>query len=164
MKKTVLTLTIVGIILTVMAFTKSEKKSEGAIGDVKYSILSPEKFKEENGNGWVLMDDKIALEGSDLKNKHGILELPDARGLFIRGLHLTRNDGKGDSDEGINRKVGSYQNETNAAFSYNGAEGTISNHARNHEPGTGIARLHNHFRIESRPENIALYIYIKINE
>jgi len=134
MKKISITLAIVGTIFIIISCSNCNKNSKneiadpknnksedtigkvkniGAIGDVKYSVLPPMKFKEKNGNGWVLMDDKIPLRGSDLGGE-GILELPDARGMFIRGLNVKRSDDKADpyQDEHPKKKergVGDYQ-------------------------------------------------------
>lgn len=193
MKQTIITLAIIGTILTIMAFSNSDNKSVGAIGDVKYSVLPPDKFKEENGNGWVLMDDRIPLQGSDLNTKHGVTSLPDARGLFIRGLNLKRNDDKADpfeKEKNHSRLMGEYQNDAiqdhrhlsptntpdNAGNGYFGSYHKKTNYviygasagttypAASSSP-TSIDNENEPFiSSETRPKNITCYTYIKINE
>ncbi|MEN2398371.1 hypothetical protein GKZ90_0001165 [Flavobacterium sp. MC2016-06] len=172
MKQTLITFIITGAFLTIMAFSKPDDKVVGAIGDVKYSVLSPDKFKEENGSGWVLMDDKIPLQNCDLNTKHGISLLPDARGLFIRGLNLKRNDEKADPylrENNIERLVGDYQtdmlkehthNYTSGKFNQVSGKGSASQFAWDPQEYTSKPTG----GVETRPKNIALYIYVKINQ
>lgn len=65
-------------------FTSTTVICSGALGDVKYSTLSPAKFAEVNGACWVPMDGR-SIVGSRLAAKIGISNLPDAGGMFIRG-------------------------------------------------------------------------------
>lgn len=188
MKQTITTVAIVATIVTILAFVNADNKSEGAIGDVKYSVLPPDKFKEENGNGWVLMDDKVPITNSDLESKHGIKEIPDARGLFIRSLNGTRNDDKADPYLKENNKarlmgdyqmdaVGKHTHPINMRTGYMlalGAVGVVQEAsifvgdrpAWGHPNGYGgLTATDNQLPItESRPKNISLYTYIKINE
>jgi len=171
MKTTIYSFFALALILTIISFTKNEIRSEGAIGDVKYSILAPEKFREENGNGWVLMDDKVPVIGSALNKKHGITEVPDVRGLFIRSLNLTRNDKKNDQfskEKNRQRLVGEYQSDTLKSHNHRykssqghqvSAKGSWSQFAW--DPADYVSE--NYGGLETRPKNIALYTYIKIN-
>lgn len=187
MKQTISTLAIVGTIVTILAFTHADNKSEGAIGDVKYSVLPPDKFREENGSGWFLMDNKVPIVGSDLDNKHGIKEIPDARGLFIRSLNGTRADERSDvfeADSGRARLLGDYQADAikrhkhnlSVEMQYFGGwngnniwSGTTPGHPitvgnSNNTPISVLDVGENLIANETRPKNIALYTYIKINE
>lgn len=156
-------------------------RSVGSIGDVKYSILPPNQFREENGTGWVLMDDKIQISGSDLADKYGVRAVPDGRGMFIRGLNLNRSDIYADpyKKEDLNhddRNVGDIQKDTikyhehlmnyklgkNDSWGGGWSSGANGQTAVNSPGGTP------HFAegfggMETRPVNIALYTYIKIN-
>jgi hypothetical protein len=178
MKQTLITLAIVGTILTIFAFTNSDNKSVGAIGDVKYSVLPPDKFKEENGNGWVLMDNNIPLQGSNLNTKHGITSLPDARGVFIRSLNLNRNDEKADpfsKENNRHRLVGEFQNDqiklhkhemsisAGAYRGWAGGWGGVGGTNPILAPGEDKLYAKELGGEETRPKNIALYTYIKIN-
>lgn len=181
--KTFLQITIVVCVITMaFAFTSIQQKDTGSIGDIKYSVLPPDKFQEEHGSGWVLMDDKIQLNGSDLFTKHGITTLPDARGVFIRGLNLTRSDGKGDEFQTENQRarlMGEYQGDgikkhkhgfSDAWFAevhcgggnVLGSKSSDSDQARceysdNTDEGHGTLT-------ETRPRNISAYIYVKISD
>lgn len=55
----------------------------GAIGDIKYSILNPTEFSEENGSCWVPMDGR-AIPNTVLADTYGWATVPDMSGLFIR--------------------------------------------------------------------------------
>jgi hypothetical protein len=161
--------------------------SKGAIGDVKYSVLPPDKFIEENGNGWVLMDDKVPIIGSSLNTKHGITEIPDVRGLFIRSLNLNRDDDKADlfkKENNTERLMGDYQPDAVKKHTHNlsvelgyfggwggsnlfsgGTPGNpMSVGKEGKAPITIVDFGQNLNSEETRPKNIALYTYIKINE
>ncbi|MEX8546645.1 MAG: hypothetical protein V5804_03505 [Mucilaginibacter sp.] len=186
MKQHVITLAIVGTIVAVFAFAKVDTKSEGAIGDVKYSVLPPDKFKEENGNGWVLMDNKVPIQGSALNTKHGVTEIPDTRGLFIRCLNGTRNDDKADvfkTENNRDRLALEYQPDAikkhthnlSNSFGFFGGWGngnqwsgsTRGNPMAANQPEVSISIKDIGTNLngeETRPKNIALFTYIKINE
>ena len=118
--------------------------------------------------------------------------LPDLRGVFLRGLNAGRNDGKEDPD-GDNRLAGTYQSaatgrpnepfigstdtsgvhqhDFNAARDYTSGAGS---HARakpsGHTAQTEVAGEHQHQVTitdggdnETRPANVSVYFYIKIN-
>lgn len=184
MKNLIFVLAIISSIILIFAFTTQEEKSIGAIGDVKYSVLPPQAFKVENGKGWVLMDDNIPLENSKLKIIHHIDSVPDARGMFIRGLD--KNGKNGDvffKEEGRPRTIqdpqkDAIENHRHAIQAYE-----TSKHA--HKDGGSIFitlyadKKHSYRSVdrisygvkegekkstETRPKNIALYVYIKIND
>src|SRR5476649_838131 len=84
--------------------------SQETIGDVKYSILPPAQFLKAS-HGWILLDGGASSQAlfikSDLHLKYGVNTLPDARGLFIRGMNEGRDGKSGDPDG--NRPVGNPQ-------------------------------------------------------
>ncbi|PSR52645.1 hypothetical protein AHMF7605_03440 [Adhaeribacter arboris] len=143
------------------------------VGSVQYSILNPESFTRLNP-GWVLME-RRSIRGSRLAAETGLDSLPDARGIFIRAMQAGRTDDNGEdirSDARVNRAVGSYQKdkviahvhgtygtEDSKAFEgtihHNTTPKYITNVIRNKTEPTGD--------YETRPRNIALYLYIKIN-
>lgn len=55
----------------------------GAVGDIKYSILPPDKFKDVNGACWVPLDGRT-LSNTDSLFKLGVHTLPNAGGMFLR--------------------------------------------------------------------------------
>lgn len=58
----------------------------GQVGDVKYSILNPTQFADENGECWVPMDGR-AIPGTRLAGIIGA-NVPDMSGLFIRATEF----------------------------------------------------------------------------
>lgn len=177
MKKLIF-LCLAGIsVVGLLSFKFGDDKSSGNLGDVKYSILPPDQFVEQNGKGWVLMDDKVPVRGSAIQSCCGINEIPDARGVFIRSINLNRGDGHGDVD--LNRLVGSFQedalqehNHHNRVEKHNGDASLIDDWMRPGQNGdhngscfewnTGSVQGANAVA-ETRPRNIVLYLYIKIN-
>jgi hypothetical protein len=154
--------------------------SEGKIGDVKYSLSEPIQFNQQNGEAWVLMDGRN-IAGSKLAALTKQEILPDARGVFIRTLNLTRDDDHGDADN--NRKVGSFQwdllrdhthkynkpNDHGSKIKYGGPnDSEFVNDKQNFETGIVTNETNDAQRpragIETRPKNIALYTYVKIND
>lgn len=139
--------------------------SVGAIGDVKYSVLEPDKFTRENGDGWVLMDGR-EIRGTDLWRLTGMEKLPDARGVFIRGMNIGRDHGNGDADG--DRQVGSSQNDLfkdhSHQFACSGDTNAAAGNART-EIGWGLRTTSGASGggSETRPRNIALYTYIKVS-
>lgn len=142
------------------------------IGDVKYSILEPNIFGQVNGDEWVLMDGR-SIEGSKLFNLTGMSNVPDARGVFIRNMNLDREATYGDADG--NRTVGNYQKDQfeshNHDVNYNkveyffaasgmGLQSDKGQEAGRHDIGINIS---NRGGNETRPRNISLFLYIKIN-
>ena len=55
----------------------------GAVGDIKYSLLPPDKFKDVNGDCWVPLDGRT-LSSTDALYQQGVTTLPNAGGTFIR--------------------------------------------------------------------------------
>ena len=55
----------------------------GAVGDIKYSLLPPDKFKDVNGDCWVPLDGR-SLSSTDALYQQGVTTLPNAGGTFIR--------------------------------------------------------------------------------
>lgn len=185
MKKINLAIVMICTALSIMAFSKFTDVSEGAIGDVKYSVLPPDKFREENGNGWFLMDDKVPIKGSTLHTRHGLVEIPDSRGMFIRTLNGRRNDQYMDKfslENNRERLVLDYQADavkkhnhgfsTTFGFFCGWPSNNLWTGGRNGNPMVAgspecaISTLDTGTNLsleETRPKNISLYTYIKIN-
>lgn len=140
------------------------KKNVGALGDVKYSVLEPGLFKKINGDGWVPMDGRI-IAGDDLEKRTGMKSIPDARGIFIRGMNLGRdiNTGDPDGDKNVGRYqtdgVGPHKHRIAGGANGPGAHSTVGGNMEPFVSDDGLNTLP-----ETRPRNIALYVYIKISE
>lgn len=110
--------------------TQIVANGSGTLGDVKYSILAPTEFQKLNGNEWSLMDGQ-SIVGTKLSQMTGRSALPDARGMFIRGMNANREFPFGDLDG--NRPVGSEQTDMvgylgeNKSNIYNYNSWTIAN-------------------------------------
>jgi hypothetical protein len=139
---------------------------KGSIGDVKYSVLNEVKFKELNGEGWTLMNgDKIP--NSKLCKFSGICTLPDARGTFIRGMNENRSSNSGDSDG--NRPVGKFQSDSFKSHSHPYVNAGVWNRSWKGDdsgPKTAHQKAGSTSLVgskETRPRNITLFTYIKID-
>lgn len=95
MKKCFLLSTVLLFQVVLIAQSKERYKycdSSGCIGDVKYSILAPDTFLTINGNGWRLMNGDSII-GTKLNQLYSVTKIPDARGIFLRGMNSGREDG-----------------------------------------------------------------------
>jgi len=136
------------------------------IGDVKYSILEPGSFIPLNP-GWTLLT-KQNLEPTSPLGSLGVTQLPDGRGVFIRSMNMDRPADEGDADG--NRPRGSFQKDAFANHSHpikraspgdNG--GLLGGNVAAMLAGTFSTESSPTGGNETRPKNIALYLYIKIN-
>lgn len=64
----------------------------GAVGDIKYSILPPDKFNEVNGDCWVPLDGR-SLSSTDKLHSLGVTILPNAGGMFLRAQEFQASMG-----------------------------------------------------------------------
>jgi len=159
------------ILLTLifMGFRQNiDNTPSGSVGDVKYSLLAPDIFLPNNP-GWELLAGQDIDIASELR-RYGFSKLPDARGLFIRSMIFNRNDNLGDPfkiENGRERTIMDYQSDTLKLHhhGYQLAKG---------ETNAEMARARTEIRgytdqsttdfggLETRPGNIALYLYVKI--
>src|SRR6266540_3115535 len=79
------------------------------LGEIRYSILTPEQFQSLYGKGWILMDGSSII-GSDLEKTFNWTEVPDARGLFLRAKNNGRSDGRENQNGDL--KLGQFQEDT----------------------------------------------------
>jgi len=153
------------------------------VGTIVSSLLPFGAFKTEAGDAagfdtlnstWSPLDGR-AVTGSRYATVTGSNTLPDARGMFLRGLNEfdnirgVRADGNQDPQAG--RLVGQYQADDYLSHQHtvtemiadNNIDGvdsttTFSGEHHNEQRATGLAG-----GAETRAKNIALYYYIKIN-
>ena len=93
----------------------------GAVGDIKYSILPPDKFKDVNGDCWVPLDGRT-LSNTDELYSHGVTTLPNAGGMFLRAQDFIaeagteswrpKNSSNNDPDRDHNTAPGLVQSDT----------------------------------------------------
>lgn len=144
-----------------------------AIGDVKHSILAPDQFREINGEGWIPLDGGVwAAENNtdllltDLQVKFGISTIPDARAMFVRACNMGREDQFKDPDG--ERSAGSFQTEEFKAHNhgYTSPQGVGHLGNFNHQgwEGTPGAPTSHSGGVETRPNNISLFVYIQVTD
>lgn len=171
-----------------------KRKDLGAIGDVKLSLLGPKEFQNRNGDGWILMqplNDKLkneALQGkfAEFFQATGLKDVPDGRGVFLRGMNMGRNGGTGDPS-GDSRAVGSSQTDAFAKHDHGGGDHSHP-HGSSHWPNGGMYNNNRHYlaggdqghtngkfairgsgrtivaqgEAETRPRNVSVYVYVKV--
>lgn len=174
------------IIYFLITITTAIAQPGTAVGDIKYSIIPPSKIETTLGPGWVLMDGRDLKDTDKLRQLTHMQRIPDARGMFLRGMNEGRS---GDfADPTGNRQIldqpqsdqfkehnhggGNHSHKTSIA---NGAQSqwggyivriseTSANAGKFYEKDTDSGET---IRLEggkeTRPKNIAVYIYVKIN-
>ena len=153
-----------------------KKKKEIPIGTIISSMLSPELFRSKYGDNWVLADGR-AVYDSIYHKIMGNSKIPDFRGMFIRGVNGGRVDGDPEKilDTKTNvlreRYAGERQEDQFKKHSHkvrndyreNQGQGrrlTYGDHGGSGPHGTLSFEAGSE---ETRPKNIAVYFYIKIN-
>jgi hypothetical protein len=169
----------------ILVFILNVSYSQYTIGDVKYSVLEPDVFIPLN-TGFILMDGGASIRSDTtfrnsqlhLNSKYKFATLPDARGVFIRG-YIKENNAVDPffNETGRERKVGELQSDAIQQHSHAPiGENFITN--KNNVPGNTVVQgnyesvqntqktggvMDARSANETRPKNIALYIYIKVN-
>ncbi|MCR9253698.1 MAG: hypothetical protein NXI20_25000 [bacterium] len=152
------------VIMFSVSFTVAGQTSNGGLGDVKYSVLEPKQFREINGSGWVLMDGGIDLkntfnqswEDTRLASYSTLNKIPDARGMFLKGLNHQRTDSLADFDG--QRKLLSIQQDPIQTHNHNYVDRYIDySTAINRDKVTAVTGAKGTY-------NLSLYIYIKVND
>ena len=90
------------------------EKAEWELGDICYSVLPLELFSKTHGAGWALLDGQLPGD-SKLKKLLGVprfhpeWEMPDARGLFLRGVDSRKPHDSTIGNPAGRLPIGSYQ-------------------------------------------------------
>ena len=156
------------------------------VGSVRASLLDETAFASAAGDPstfdattskWALADGRN-VSGSGYASVSGNVNIPDLRGLFLRGLNVGRSIATGDSD-GAARNAGDYQGDQFASHNHNtgnfrylvqrnpgsGTTGAPTDSFGPNEPdilNTG-ALVAAGSGTETRPRNAAVYYYVRIN-
>ncbi|WP_425421026.1 hypothetical protein [Phaeodactylibacter xiamenensis] len=146
----------------------------GAVGDIKYSILTPDQFVLENGDCWVPMDGR-SITGTKLEDDYGWDDVPDMSGLFIRAQEF-ENGANNDPNRTSSSAVGEYQedrfrNHTHQSarnnIEFNAKSGPDQSRAWANTAGTSgfspTSGATNNPGDETRPRNRNFYVYIRVN-
>jgi hypothetical protein len=153
--------------------TISDKNPIGMIVD---SMLTEAQFQALNGTGWILADGRN-IGGSAYATITGQTTAPDLRGIYRRGKNNGRSDGN--QDVAGERTLGNFQNDAmqghihqfttffNAGYSSAGAsQGTGGSSG----PGNTVGPVNDGVNggprtaAETRVKNLAVNVFIKINE
>lgn len=161
------------------------KKSEDPIGKIVASLLKPKFFMETvcqkpmlnpRRNVWALADGSNVL-GSAYATWIGP-KLPDLRGVFLRGLDdmdtfkgPANIDPYSSENNGKKRKAGSFQEDKIGKHKHRistrtadtGIGGPKLPYRRGGTSGEWWSEDNPDASIETRPKNVAVYYYIKIN-
>lgn len=159
----------------------------GALGDVKYSVLPPAQFVLENGTCWVPMNGKPLPMNAKLKTYlPSWTNLPDASGAFVRAQDFNggaNRDPERDSttaiatvqldafkshNHGINDP--GHSHEYRRPWDSRGTDGVQSprvwindNNTYDTDTSTTGITIQAEGGTETRPVNINLWVYIRIN-
>jgi hypothetical protein len=134
----------------------------GSVGDVIQSMLTEEKFIQENGAGWVLANGRN-VAGSKYATLIGA-SIPDLRGQFLRGKNNGRSDGQENPDGDValgTPQTDELRSHTHTFFKHNiqggGAGPAVNQGGSNiNTSATGGA--------ETRPKNVTVNFFIKIED
>ena len=67
------------------------------VGDVIHSMLDETAFQTQRGTGWILMDGR-SVTGSEYETLTGDANVPDSRGIVLRGKNNGRSAATGNQD------------------------------------------------------------------
>ena len=155
------------------------------VGSIVPSMLNENQFKAQVGDPstfssssskWTLADGR-AISGSAYSTITSQSNAPDLRGMFLRGLNAGRSDGKQDP-EGSSRSIGNYQADQVRSHNHNNGSFNRLMYVNGYNTmGGGIDYTNNGLEVnlytsaiiqpyggtETRPRNIAVNYYIRIN-
>jgi len=164
----------------------------GAVGDVKYSILNPTQFAAVNGDCWVPMDGRALAVSDQLRTITGLTSVPNAGGYFFRSQEFSGGpdvDPARSSGSTIataqNDETRSHNHSMQAAGNHNhslgtrgflvgaaaaglnyatGADGSFDDSdISTFSAGSHTHTIDNTGGNETRPKNLNLWTYIRIN-
>lgn len=149
------------------------------VGTIVASVVKPEQFGVFSGSPLWAVADGRDVPGTAYERAAGTSRVPDLRGLFLRGMNTMvegepRTDDYADPDG--NRAAGTAQGDQLRSHQH-GLQTKISpfaqgggnpnfNSAIFHEGGFNSGALPGVLEsggVETRPKNIAVYYYVKIN-
>ena len=151
------------------------------IGDIKQSILTETEFQSLHGDCWVKMRGQ-SIAGSDLSTKTAgrtspVNTLPDTSGKFLRDKDgLAANVGETQTDElkshnheitFIRMNISTGIDGTGSGFGvigWGGNSGTLVSPVTNrYSPSDALGAIHDTGGSETRPTNMTVNMYVKIN-
>lgn len=151
--------------------------SSSAVGAVQSAMITEAQFQAQFGTGWVLADGR-SVAGSKYASITGSANIPDLRGVVLRGKNNSRSDGN--QNPGGERALGFYESDQmqghfHSAPTTNGVGGqyevsgggTGYDYGAQSAPTTGpISDNVNgtpRTGLETRPKNVTVNYFIRIN-
>ncbi len=145
------------------------------VGTIVPSMLEPSVFAEAVGDGsrdtpqWELADGRPIALTSRYSQKSGATATPDLRGVFLRGMNV--NGGKdpdmraaGDYQEDALQQHGHGTKFTTFIWSDASTDYGYTSKGEAHAPLAIVGTVTDaNVADETRPKNVAVYFYIKIN-
>jgi hypothetical protein len=158
------------------------------VGTIIASMLPPNEFRELYGSVWVLANgqDRFANEEGEFllkaDSEYGRIlckdiqnssecTLPDLRGMFLRGINMGRSDGLQDPEG--ERQAKSFQDDSFESHTHELTQPVLCHRdycgATGEDLNSGGWASHQKVPLtsvggsETRPKNVAVYYYIKIN-
>jgi hypothetical protein len=153
----------------IVADTATVVKCSGALGDVKYSILDPIQFAKVNGDCWIPMDGRT-IKGSKLSAILDITKIADAGGVFLRGQEFSTS-ADNDPDRASSSPIAMLQDDAFKSHNHGSLEYSkdalvpfsIGAGLPLPLPLAVIGSTLNTGDKETRPKNLNLWTYIRIN-
>lgn len=133
------------------------------VGEIRAAMLTLTQFQQQAGSDWVLADGSSAT-GTRYNSITGNANLPDLRGMYLRGKNNSRSDGSQDPDGEV--ALGTYQaDQTNFGVS------TYGTGSEDNKLAAGGGSATNSFSTanfspnvdETRPKTVVINWFIKIN-
>jgi hypothetical protein len=171
----------------------SSLANDSHVGEIRYSILSEDQFRRLYGTEWEILGGQPVPHDSELRDYWGSGNLPDARGVFLRGKNHNREKHTGNPTGDLD--IGTYQEDSFKSHTHKDSghrhtgrtEGSGLNYRFDSYPGMGIeahrgqqtgATDHAHnFTTnfssaniqatggdETRPRNITVNTFVKVRE
>ena len=140
------------------------------VGAVIASLFSEKQFQSQYGEGWVTADGR-AVEGSRYEKLSGKANIPDLRGVFLRGKNYDRAKDSGNPDGDLT--VGTFQADMfqQHTHSFNrgkGREGPLPSVGE--DVGIDVGKTLGVDRtkgirvgFENRPRNVTVIFFVRIN-
>jgi hypothetical protein len=155
-------------------FSRFKSNSQHVVGDIKTSVLTEAQFQAASGDPtWVLADGRdvsVTNPGSDWESLTGQVNIPDLRGVFLRGKNNARNDGSENPDGDV--ALGTLQADEIREHTHTSNDAELKNGGYN-APGA-LQQLWYRNTVQSttsttggdetRPVNVTVNYFIKINE
>lgn len=136
---------------------------ETPVGAIMAAMLTQTQFQQQCGSEWVLADGSSA-SGTRYNSITGNANLPDLRGMYLRGKNNSRSDGNQDPDGEV--ALGTYQaDQTNFSVS------TYGTGSEDNKLAAGSGSATNSFSTgnfspnvdETRPKTVVINWFIKVN-